>query len=214
MKIKFFKSTDKDHFFWDFDGVIKNSLEAKAFAFEKLFLEFGKRFSLRVRKHHEENLGVSRFKKISLYLDWLNKDNSESEIFKYSKKYSEIVKQSVIESPWVVGAEEILGDLSKSKNFYMVSSTPENELKEILESLGIKKYFLKIIGSPIEKSFAIKSIIKTYSINKNRSVFIGDTIIDYKAAKQNGIEFILVKNKFNVNLQHKLNCSMINNYYE
>ena len=54
--------------FLDFDGVIKDSVGGKSDAFEKLFLPFGTGISKKVRLHHEDNEGVSRFDKLPLYL--------------------------------------------------------------------------------------------------------------------------------------------------
>ena len=50
-----------DLIFWDFDGVIKDSIEAKSLAFEELFDDFNDDFKKRVRSHHEKNTGVSTF---------------------------------------------------------------------------------------------------------------------------------------------------------
>ena len=59
--------------FWDFDGVIKDSVGVKSDAFESIFLPFGRDVAAKVREHHEKNGGVSRHKKIPLYLAWLTK---------------------------------------------------------------------------------------------------------------------------------------------
>ena len=58
--------------FWDFDGVIKDSVDIKSIAFEKLFSIYGTKISKKVRAHHEKNAGVSRFDKIPLYMSWSN----------------------------------------------------------------------------------------------------------------------------------------------
>ena len=58
----------KKYIFWDFDGVIKESVEVKSDAFENLFKSFGDEVAKKVRNHHEENGGVSRFDKLPLYV--------------------------------------------------------------------------------------------------------------------------------------------------
>ena len=58
--------------FFDFDGVIKDSVRVKSEAFEKLFSSFGDKASKKVRRHHESNGGMSRFEKIPIYLEWVN----------------------------------------------------------------------------------------------------------------------------------------------
>ena len=40
---------------WDFDGVIKESIDIKSKAFEKLFKPFGEKVTKRVKTHHEKN---------------------------------------------------------------------------------------------------------------------------------------------------------------
>ena len=47
--------------FWDFDGVIKESVEVKSLAFQKLFLEFERDAVEAIGEHHENNSGLSRF---------------------------------------------------------------------------------------------------------------------------------------------------------
>ena len=39
--------------FWDFDGVIKESVGVKSDAYEKLFLPFGEGVAKKIRRHHE-----------------------------------------------------------------------------------------------------------------------------------------------------------------
>ena len=45
-----------EYIFWDFDGVIKESLEVKSNAFFKLFEKFGHDIASKVRNHHEDNV--------------------------------------------------------------------------------------------------------------------------------------------------------------
>jgi len=42
---------------------------------------------------------------------------------------------------------------------------------------------------------------------------VGDSISDYEASKQNLINFTLRKTKFNKQLQERLDCQMIENFY-
>ena len=60
----------KRFLFWDFDGVIKDSVDVKTCAFVSLFKNFGSEVLNQVVEHHEANGGVSRFEKMPLYLDW------------------------------------------------------------------------------------------------------------------------------------------------
>ena len=49
--------------FFDFDGVIADSVNVKTEAFEKIYLPYGKEIAEKVINHHRENGGMSRFEK-------------------------------------------------------------------------------------------------------------------------------------------------------
>jgi phosphoglycolate phosphatase-like HAD superfamily hydrolase len=66
--------------FLDFDGVIKESVEAKSAAFVHLFEGFGDDVSKRVRSHHEANGGMSRFEKIPMYLGWAGEKETQKRV--------------------------------------------------------------------------------------------------------------------------------------
>ena len=111
--------------FWDFDGVIKDSIEVKSDAFEKLFLSFGSELAARVRTHHEANGGMSRFEKLPIYLDWSGQPSSQFYVKKYSESFSNLVKNKVIEiSPNFFEAEE---NIIKILTFYKPKNTELNK---------------------------------------------------------------------------------------
>ena len=66
--------------FWDFDGVIKESVSIKTTAFVKLFENFGSEVTAKIKMHHEDHGGMSRFKKIPIYLRWANIAPTKSNI--------------------------------------------------------------------------------------------------------------------------------------
>ena len=90
-----------DLIFWDFDGVIKDSIDVKTDAFYEIFLQFGKNISDLVKIHHEMNGGMSRYEKIPIYLKLANQKPDEFLVQKISEDFSKKVVQRVINSPWV-----------------------------------------------------------------------------------------------------------------
>jgi len=200
---------DEKYIFLDFDGVIKESVEVKTDAFVKLFSVFGDKIAAKVKIHHEENGGVSRYDKIPLYLTWAGESVNRDAITEYSDKFSELVKQSVIQSKWVPGIVSYLENQSESKVFFIVTATPQDEINEIVSALEIKKYFKEIVGTPITKKKAIKQILEKYVIDCQRSIMVGDAITDYDAAIKNHIRFVLRKTRLNLKLQKQLQCQMI-----
>ena len=105
--------------FWDFDGVIKDSVEVKSAAFEKLFASFGRDVVKKVRSHHEANGGMSRFDKLPIYIKWSGQPVSQALIDEYSQRFSVLVKQHVIESEWVPGVVDYLYDNFKNQVFFL-----------------------------------------------------------------------------------------------
>ena len=104
--------------FWDFDGVIKDSVSVKSDAFELLFLPFGDEVAKKVKKHHEENGGMSRYDKLPIYLNWAGEVSSKDLICKFEQKFSQLVKKQVIKSPWVAGVLEYLQIYFKKQIFF------------------------------------------------------------------------------------------------
>jgi len=187
--------------FWDFDGVIKDSVEVKSIAFEKLFSDYGQNLTDRVREHHERNGGVSRFEKIPLYLSWSNEEVTSKKIQEFCNRFSLLVKQSVIDSPWVHGFLEFIEHHHGVKKHILVTATPIEEIEEILQALNIKHFFYKIYGAPYAKSDAINEMLRDLKIEPKNAIMLGDSESDYKAAEENNVLFLLRSTKFNKNLQ-------------
>ena len=198
--------------FWDFDGVIKESVEVKSDAFERLFIPFGKDIAKKVITHHEDHGGMSRFDKLPIYLVWAGKNPTQRIVDQYADKFSQLVKQKVIDSDWVDGIKEYLQEHYHKQQFFLVTATPQLEIEYILNQLKIKLYFQKVIGSPINKGKAVESLLKEYDVDPIQAIMVGDSISDYKAAESNHVAFVLRRTSLNEALQQKLNCKMVNNF--
>ena len=200
--------------FWDFDGVIKDSVKVKSIAFGQLFTPFGDDVVKQVRKHHEANGGLSRFDKLPIYLGWAGCLSTPELVEEYSNKFSILVKRKVIESNWVPGALEFIQNKTNRQSYFVISATPQDELEEIINSLELTEFFHKIIGAPTSKSNAIKSILESYCIDAEQSFMFGDSMSDYQAATENGIMFLLRRTPTNVDLQKRLNCIMFDDFLD
>ena len=53
------------------------------------------------------------------------------------------------------------------------------------------KYFINVYGSPDKKTPIVEKIIHENNLKKNETVFLGDALSDYNAAKENNIDFFL-----------------------
>ena len=205
--------SNKSYIFWDFDGVIKDSVEIKSNAYEDLFLQWGEQVSDKVRDHHRLNGGMSRFEKIPLYLSWTNENVNEALVNKLCNDFSQLVKYKVINSPWVPGAVELIKHLNNiSHNCFIVTATPQDEIIEILYELELHSAFKEVIGAPTNKSDAIKLIMEKYKILKDDAIMLGDSKTDMIAASNNNIDFILRKTNENHALQANLYSQMVDNF--
>lgn len=176
-----------------------------------LFSSYGGVLTKKIQIHHENNGGMSRYEKIPLYLNWSGCENPEDQINEYLDKFSIVAKKNVIKSNWVPGVLRYLRSNYITKNFYLISATPQLEIEQILIELGILNYFDKIIGTS-KKNDAVKSILSEFSLTLESSVFIGDSEIDYEAAKSNNISFVLRSTPFNSSLQKKGDFLVINDF--
>tara|TARA_Y100001970_G_C14255763_1_gene875248 strand:+ start:850 stop:1488 length:639 start_codon:yes stop_codon:yes gene_type:complete len=177
---------------FDFDGTICDSLEAKKIAFENLYKPYGKEIVKRVSNHHTQNLGISREEKLRfIQKEILSQDHSEVRIKELSKNFSKLVKQHVIDAPFIKGALDFLKKNSRNYELHISSATPQEELLDILKAKNLSSYFLSINGSPRKKFEHIKTILhKNRIIKRNEVVFIGDSMQDQLAAKKAEVNFI------------------------
>lgn len=187
--------------FWDFDGVIKESLDVKTDAFESLFSNYGSYVAQKVRNHHLQNIGISRYKKIPIYLSWVNEPDSSVNVEKFCNTFSDIVVENVVKSPWVAGFFEYINSNHGKKLNFLVTSTPQEEINLILKKLDIFSFFEEVYGAEISKDKSIKICIDRKKLNQKECLMIGDTEVDLNAAKKNNISFLLRKTHLNKNLQ-------------
>jgi len=200
--------------FWDFDGVIKESVNVKTLAFQKLFVEYGFEVSEKIRLHHEENGGMSRFEKIPIYMEFANLKPTDEKVNWLSKKFSNLVLEDVVSSPWIPGAETYIRSNTNQQIFIVVSATPTEELMEIIDRLNLKSSFESIFGAPVSKTESIKASLNRLSISAADAVMIGDASADLEAATLNKVPFILRRHSSNTKLAESFPGIIINNLSE
>tara|TARA_B100000401_G_scaffold363233_1_gene261099 strand:+ start:2345 stop:3031 length:687 start_codon:yes stop_codon:yes gene_type:complete len=177
---------------FDFDGVIADSVNIKTWAFGELYKEYGETISIKVIDHHLVNGGMSRFEKFKHYHQkFLNKEISKSEMSNLCEQFSDMVKNAVIKSPEIKGANKFIENCHKiNKMLFINSATPHDEIIEITRGRNIEKFFLSIYGSPSTKLDNLRTIFSGYNISPDQTVFFGDALADFIAARDAGCDFI------------------------
>lgn len=176
--------------FFDFDGVVAESVTAKTEAFRDLYLPYGQTIADQVVDHHIHHGGVSRFEKFKIYHNqFLNEDISEQGIQDLAKQFSDIVLDKVINAPEVDGCSAFLDAYSKSHNFWIITGTPTVEMDIIAKSRGIDHHFIGIHGSPKKKRYWTEFLIEKHKLNRAETLFLGDATTDQDAALFSNLHF-------------------------
>lgn len=183
--------------FWDFDGVILDSMPIRDYGFAKIFEEFDKELVDKLLEYHTLNGGLSRYVKIRyFYNTLLGLEISDEKVQELADKFSTIMKSELTNKKYLISETvEFIEKNYKNYNFHIVSGSDGKELNYLCNELGLSNYFKTIEGSPTPKNDLVKNILEIYSYNPKEAILIGDSINDYEAASINGVEFYGFNNK-------------------
>lgn len=182
--------------FWDFDGVILDSMKIRTAGFRKLFSDYPNEAIDNLIDYHLKNGGLSRYVKISYFFNEIMVSGiNDEQVNIWAKKYSDIVTEDLV-SPklFINDSLSFIKEEHQNFTFHIVSGSDGVELRSVCKQLGIDVFFKSINGSPTPKSELIKSIINTEDYSRNDCCMIGDSINDFDAAESNGITFFAYNN--------------------
>jgi phosphoglycolate phosphatase-like HAD superfamily hydrolase len=177
-------------FFFDFDGVLADSVEVKTRAFAKVFEPHGSEVVGKVIAHHRRYGGMTRVDKFRhYYSEYLNRNLNDDEMAGLCRRFSELVVDEVVAAREIRGARKFLQRWCERLTCFVVSATPEDEIKEIIQRRGIGGYFKEILGAPTSKKKNLETLLAEYDLNPSRCCFFGDAESDYLAARSCGVDF-------------------------
>jgi phosphoglycolate phosphatase-like HAD superfamily hydrolase len=177
--------------FFDFDGVIAESVDIKTKAFGRLFEKEGPDIVKKVVEYHSNNTGVSRYDKFRyFYKNFLNRPLPEAEFKRLCGEFEKLVVDEVVAAPFVKGASEFLEKHSGSYANYIVSATPQQEIEDIVRRKGLARFFKEVFGAPTRKKDAVKAVLEKLGIPAGEALYVGDAMSDLEAARSNGVHFI------------------------
>ncbi len=176
---------------FDFDGVIADSNNVKTEGFVKLFDGYPGAVKDYIKKFHLQNGGMSRFDKFRhIYLNILKEELPDKKFQQLCTDFNRLVLDGVIQAPMFEGVEDFLRRNKGIYDMYIVSGTPQDEIRMIVKRRGLDRYFLGVYGSPSLKKDLIDGIVSRNKYLKEEVVFLGDSINDYQGAVSSGIEFV------------------------
>lgn len=182
---------DWQAFFFDFDGVLADSVEVKTRAFAQLFTPFGSEIAAKVVEHHRRHSGVTRLEKFRhYYQEFLGRPLEEAGLADLCSRFARLVIDEVVAAPEICGAEAFLRRWGKRLPCFVVSATPEAEIREIVRRRGWSDYFEEVKGAPQSKKENLASLLGRHQLMPARCLFFGDAESDYRAAQACGVHFL------------------------
>ncbi|MFV0565527.1 MAG: HAD family hydrolase [Flavobacteriaceae bacterium] len=178
--------------FWDFDGVIIDSMSVRDWGFREVFKDFTELQVDRLINYHRSNGGLSRYVKIRyFYEEILGKQISGEEVMKYADEFSKLMKEELVNPKnLIIDSVFFIKENYQKYNFHIVSGSDQEELRFLCKKLGLYPCFISIYGSPTPKKQLVASLLEKGGYNTHEVCLIGDSINDFEAAKANNITFI------------------------
>lgn len=177
---------------WDLDGVIADTAPYHFAAWRELFYELGRNYT---KRDFQRNFGRRNDDILSQMLGNLSREELNSLSRRKEELFREKIKGRVKPLPGVLQLLEDAG--SHGFKMALVSSTPPENLKLILSSLSIERYFGCLIsgqdvrrGKPDPEGFLLAS--RRLGVPPDRCIVIEDAVAGVEAAKRAGMKCIAV----------------------
>ena len=189
---------------WDFDGVIMDSNAVRDLGFERVLADYPKDSVAELMKFHHQNGGLSRYLKFRYFFEEvLKQEITEGKIQELANSFS-IIMKSLLVNPQLLIKDSLNFIKSNHQNYNMhiVSGSDQNELRFLCSEMNLSQYFKSIHGSPTAKKVLIKNLLHEFKYDVKDCILIGDSINDYEASIENGIDFFGYNNTKLMNLDN------------
>lgn len=180
-----------DAIVFDFDGVLVESVDLKTWAFAELYQPYGEGLVAQVVDYHLAHGGVSRYEKFRYFhRELLGVELLPEAEALLGDRFSQLVEDAVVASPWVPGAHDFLEAHHKVMPLYVASGTPDEELKRIVAQRQMAFFFRATFGTPARKGEILRRIVAEGGFAPSRVLMIGDAMTDFDGAQEAGTAFL------------------------
>lgn len=178
--------------FWDFDGVLLDSMRIKEEGFAYAVREYPSEAIQQLTQWHRQNGGKSRYEKFRYFFtEILGQPVCEKKVSDFCNDFSKYCSSKLRDrSKLIEPTNRLCAEHSEMIKMHVVSAADEIELKKICDYLDVTKYFRSIHGSPASKVELIRIVLDLNGYAAENVWMVGDAINDYEAAKANNVRFM------------------------
>jgi phosphoglycolate phosphatase-like HAD superfamily hydrolase len=185
---------------WDYDGVISDTNGLKKEAFVSFYSDETLEIQRKIAEYHEKNTGVNRFDKFKLWNTWTKRPTDHKTIREYCSLFGLKIIDKIISAPF---NPHFLTIINNGKYKHAIATAGDHQdIEKILQSKNIDHLFEYVKGGPGTKTEILKDVL--LNISDKNSVFIGDSISDYKAALNMNVPFLFFLNKENLTIRNQI----------
>jgi phosphoglycolate phosphatase len=177
---------------FDFDGTIADTLEETRCIYNRMAGEYG------LRTVAAEDLASLRDFSLSELLEHL--DISKFRVPSLLARGTSMLRERISSIPMIPGLADVIPAMRKSSVIFgVLTSNSTQNVDLFLRSHGMREYFtfLSSTSKLTGKAKHLKAIRKTFSLEANEVLYIGDEIRDVKASQKAGIDCAAVTWGFN-----------------
>lgn len=175
---------------FDCDGIILESVDAKAKAYIRLIEPYGPGAVERFREYEAMHRGVSRYEKFAWFFrEELGREITQEELADWSGRFIRHSDRELSSCEFVPGFPEVLRAWHGRVPLYVASGTPQNHLERLLEEKGVASSFAGIFGTPPGKADLVRAAVEHAGARPADAVMVGDSPVDMDAAERVGTLF-------------------------
>ena len=143
-------------------------------------------------RYHLDNGGLPRHLKLRHCCEQIvGVAVDEAGLARLGEQFAALVYEGVLAAPLLPGVDPTLRDLADRQiPAFVVSGTPSEEMRRIVQAKGLDRFFLEVHGSPQPKAAIIREILARHRFTPDRCLFVGDALADYRAARDTGLHFL------------------------
>ena len=74
----------------------------------------------------------------------------------------------------------------------LISATPEDEIRQIVDRKALGQYFEEVLGAPLSKETNLRLVLDKYRLEPDNCLFFGDAESNYTAARIHVVNFLAI----------------------